>query len=263
MKSNYFLLFILIAAMACNSSNEDSEQDKGLTSEPVQTLQADTTSADTISMDTTQVEEEMEGEAQETPSTQTAAPAKPKPTTPKNNQNNHMEQGLFVKLKTTKGDILLKLEMEKTPLTVANFVGLAEGVIPNNAKPAGTPYFDGLTFHRVINDFMIQGGDPDGTGGGGPGYSFKDEFHPELTHSGPGILSMANRGPATNGSQFFITHVATPWLNGRHTVFGHVVEGQDVVNAIVQGDKIESVEVIRQGEAAKNFDAAAVFAANR
>lgn len=176
-----------------------------------------------------------------------------------NTEENDMEQGIFANINTTKGSILLRLEMKKTPLTVANFVGLAEGSIPNNSKPLGEPYYDGIVFHRVINDFMVQCGDPTGTGMGGPGYKFTDEFHPELRHTGPGILSMANGGPGTNGSQFFITHVATPWLDGKHTVFGHVVEGQDVVNAIAQGDKIETVEIIRKGEDAEAFDAAATF----
>ncbi|MFY0644491.1 MAG: peptidylprolyl isomerase [Bacteroidia bacterium] len=170
-----------------------------------------------------------------------------------------MENGLYAKMITSKGSILLKLEMDKTPLTVANFVGLAEGEIKNNARPEGTPYYDGLFFHRVIADFMIQGGDPVGNGSGGPGYQFRDEIDASLRHLGPGILSMANAGPGTNGSQFFITHKETPWLDGRHTVFGHVVEGQDVVDAIAQGDMIEKVEIIREGEEAKAFDALAVF----
>jgi peptidylprolyl isomerase len=147
------------------------------------------------------------------------------------------------------------LEFQKTPLTVANFVGLAEGTkdLGGGAKASGDHFYDGLKFHRVIPDFMIQGGCPLGTGTGGPGYTFPDEIDPTLTHSGPGILSMANAGPGTNGSQFFITHVATPWLDGKHTVFGHVVSGQDVVDKIEKNDVINSVEIIRVGEAAENF----------
>lgn len=181
-----------------------------------------------------------------------AAPAKDKK--PK------LEKGLYAEMTTSKGVILLWLEFEKTPLTVANFVGLAEGKIKNNAKAEGVPYYDGLKFHRVIPNFMIQGGDPAGNGTGGPGYKFKDECLPEFTFSGPGILAMANAGPGTNGSQFFITHVATSWLNTRHTIFGHVIQGQDVVNAIQGGDEIKSIKIIRKGKAAKKFKADKVFA---
>jgi peptidylprolyl isomerase len=160
--------------------------------------------------------------------------------------------GLFARINTDRGDIVVKLEFEKTPLTVCNFVALAEGKM---RVAGGKPYYNGLTFHRVIQDFMIQGGDPAGNGSGGPGYNFPDEIVPSLKHDGPGILSMANAGPGTNGSQFFITHVTTPWLDGKHTVFGKVVEGQDVVNAIEQGDKINSIIIIRNGSAAKKFKA--------
>lgn len=170
-----------------------------------------------------------------------------------------MTDGLYAELVTNKGTILLKLEFEKTPMTVANFVGLAEGKIENKAKSTGTPFYDGLKFHRVIPDFMIQGGDPQGNGTGGPGYSFQDEIDASLKHNKPGILSMANSGPATNGSQFFITHKETPWLDGKHAVFGNVVQGQEVVNAIAQDDVIEKVNILRKGKAAEAFDAPKVF----
>jgi len=171
-----------------------------------------------------------------------------------------LEKGLYAIIHTTKGDITLMLEYQKTPLTVANFVGLAEGKLDNKAREKGVPYYNGLKFHRVIKDFMIQGGDPAGNGSGGPGYQFKDEIVAELKHDKAGILSMANAGPRTNGSQFFITHKETPWLDGKHTVFGHVVSGQEVVNAIVQGDTIESVSIKRVGKEAKRFDAVKTFA---
>ena len=170
-----------------------------------------------------------------------------------------MENGIYAKFNTTKGSILVKLTYDKTPGTVGNFVGLAEGNLENDAKPQGKPYYDGLKFHRVIPDFMIQGGCPQGVGTGGPGYNFDDEFHPELRHDKQGVLSMANAGPGTNGSQFFITHVETPWLDKKHSVFGHVVEGQDVVDSIAQGDVIESIEIIREGEEAKNWNAIEAF----
>ena len=170
-----------------------------------------------------------------------------------------MENGIYAQITTSKGVILLKLTYDKTPATVANFIALAEGNQPNQQKPEGVPYYDGLTFHRVIPDFMIQGGCPLGTGTGDPGYRFDDEFHPSLKHNKPGILSMANAGPGTNGSPFFITHVPTPWLDGKHTVFGEVVEGQNVVDSIAKGDKIEKVEILRVGEAAQQWDALAAF----
>ena len=172
---------------------------------------------------------------------------------------NKMNNGIYAKFYTNRGEILVNLEFEKTPGTVGNFVALAEGNLENNVQPQGTPYYDGLTFHRVISDFMIQGGCPQGTGTGNPGYKFDDEFHPELRHDAPGKLAMANSGPATNGSQFYITHVPTPWLDNKHTVFGHVAEGQDIVDSVAQGDAIESLEIVRVGDEAQNWDAVAAF----
>jgi len=167
---------------------------------------------------------------------------------------------LYAEIETNKGNILVQLKFEKTPVTVANFVTLAEG--NNNyveEKFKGKPFYNNLKFHRVIADFMIQGGDPLGDGSGDTGYKFKDEIT-DLTFDKGGILAMANSGPATNSSQFFITHKETPWLNGLHTIFGHVVEnGMETVNAIVQNDDIKSITIIRKGEAAKKFDAVKVF----
>jgi len=160
--------------------------------------------------------------------------------------------GLFARISTAKGDIVVQLEYQKTPMTVCNFVALAEGKM---AVTMGKPFYNGLVFHRVIKDFMIQGGDPLGTGTGGPGYKFPDEIDSSLRLDGPGVLAMANAGANTNGSQFFITHVATPWLNGKHTVFGRVVQGQDVVNAIQQGDKMDKITIIRNGAQAAAFKA--------
>ncbi len=170
-----------------------------------------------------------------------------------------MNDGLYATLHTQKGTITLSLTYEQTPGTVGNFVALAEGNLENEVRPQGKPYYDGLNFHRVIPDFMIQGGCPQGTGVGGPGYQFDDEIHPELRHDRPGVLSMANAGPGTNGSQFFITHVPTPWLDGKHTVFGHVVEGQDVVDAVAQTDLIEKVEILRVGAQAQAWNAIEAF----
>lgn len=181
-----------------------------------------------------------------------------------------LQDGLYANLQTSKGNLLVKLEDQKSPVTVANFVGLAEGKIENKAKPKGQPFYDGTIFHRVIKNFMIQGGDPQGTGMGDPGYKFDDEKN-DLQHTGKGILSMANSGPNTNGSQFFITEVATPWLDGKHTIFGKVVGGENVIDDIANvetgaQDKpktnvvLEKVSVFGKGDAYKNYDPAKIFA---
>jgi len=171
-----------------------------------------------------------------------------------------LEHGIYAEFTTSKGIILIQLEFEKAPMTVANFVGLAEGKFTADTTEYKSPFYNGLKFHRVINDFMIQGGDPDGTGSGGPAHRFLDEIHPDLKHTGAGILSMANSGPNTNGSQFFITHKATPWLDGKHTVFGHVTAGLDVVNAIEQGDVMSEVKIIRKGRLARKWKASKQYA---
>ena len=186
-----------------------------------------------------------------------------------NNQEIKVGDGLYALFETSKGDIIIQLEMEKAPITVANFVALAEGNHPKVTVKKGEPFFDGLIFHRVIPQFMIQGGDPDGRGTGGPGYQFSDEFHPSLRHNGPGILSMANSGPGTNGSQFFITEVATNWLDDRHSIFGKVIAGLEKVTEIANAERdprdvpktpiTMNVKIIRQGKAAKEFDAPKVF----
>lgn len=176
-----------------------------------------------------------------------------------NGEKMKLEDGMYAKFTTDKGDILLKLHYDKTPMTVANFVALAEGNMKNTAKGEGEPFYDGLKFHRVIADFMIQGGDPLGSGAGDPGYKFADEIVAELKHDGPGVLSMANSGPNTNGSQFFITHKETPWLDGKHTVFGKVISGQEVVDKIAQNDVMQKVEIFRKGKEAKAFNALEVF----
>ena len=158
---------------------------------------------------------------------------------------------IYASIETSKGIIKTQLFFNLTPVTVANFISLAEGENKEvSDQYKGKKYYNGITFHRVIPDFMIQGGDPTGTGSGSPGYNFKDEFVDELKHDSAGILSMANAGPGTNGSQFFITHKETPWLDGAHTVFGNVVEGQDIVDKIEQGDSIINIEIIRQGNSA-------------
>jgi cyclophilin family peptidyl-prolyl cis-trans isomerase len=169
-------------------------------------------------------------------------------------------EGIFATIATNKGNITVQLFYTKTPVTVANFISLVEGKNPfvTVERLKGKPFFDGLKFHRVINDFMIQGGDPDGNGSGGPGYSFKDEFN-DSKFDKAGILAMANSGPATNGSQFFITHKDTPWLTGKHTIFGQVTQGMSIVNSIVQDDVITKITITRKGDLAKKFDAVKVF----
>lgn len=169
-------------------------------------------------------------------------------------------EGIFATILTNKGTIVVQLEFQKAPITVSNFVSLVEGTntFVTKEKQKGKPFYDGLKFHRVIKDFMIQGGDPDGNGSGGCGYSFKDEFS-DLKFDKGGILAMANSGPATNGSQFFITHKDTPWLNMKHTIFGHVVQGMDIVNLVAQDDVILKVTITRKGILAKQFDAPKVF----
>jgi len=178
------------------------------------------------------------------------------------NEHSKLPDGLYADIETSKGTITVALEFEKTPITVANFVSLAEGknnFVPDGYK--GKPFYDGLKFHRVVKNFVIQGGDPLGNGTGDAGYRFRDEIVPDLQFEKSGVLAMANSGPgtSTNGSQFFITHVPTPQLNGKHTIFGHVVNGMDVVNQIEQDDDIVSITIIRKGESAKKFDAAKVF----
>lgn len=175
-------------------------------------------------------------------------------------KHSNLPDGLYAEIETNKGSIIVELDYKKAPITVANFVTLAEGkneFVTESLRKK--PFFDGLKFHRVIEDFMIQTGDPLGTGSGDTGYKFKDEFS-DLKFDKGGVLAMANNGPGTNSSQFFITHVETPWLDGKHTIFGHVVDkGMEVVNKVVQGDNIVSVTIIRNGEAAKKFDAVKVF----
>ncbi|WP_310594876.1 peptidylprolyl isomerase [Flavobacterium sp.] len=176
-------------------------------------------------------------------------------------ENNNLPDGLYAKIETNKGEIIVQLDYEKAPITVANFVSLAEGKneFVTNENIKNRPFYDGLKFHRVIENFMIQGGDPLGTGSGDAGYHFKDEIT-DLRFDKGGVLAMANNGPATNSSQFFITHVETPWLDGKHTIFGHVVgNGMEAVNKILQDDYMSKVTIIRNGDAAKKFDAVKVF----
>ena len=170
-----------------------------------------------------------------------------------------LPDGVYARFSTSKGKILVFLEVEKAPMSSANFIALSEGKSTILGKEFNQPLYNGVKFHRVIKDFMIQGGDPQGTGEGGPGYKFYDEFHPDLKHLGPGILSMANSGPNTNGSQFFITHVKTSWLDNKHSVFGHVVEGQNVVDAIQQNDVIDSISILRIGKKYKKYNPSIIF----
>ena len=170
-----------------------------------------------------------------------------------------MNEGIYAKINTNKGQILLTLHYKLTPGTVANFIGLTEGKIDNTFRSKNEPFYNKLKFHRVIPEFMIQTGCPHGNGVGGPGYKFDDEFHNDLKHNKPGVLSMANSGKSTNGSQFFITHVPTQWLDNKHTVFGEVVEGQDVVNKIEQNDLMNSIEILRIGEDSIKWNALDVF----
>jgi cyclophilin family peptidyl-prolyl cis-trans isomerase len=190
-----------------------------------------------------------------------AKSTKPAVATAKKPAQANADQGIFAEIETSKGNITIQLEYQKTPVTVANFISLAEGTNASVTDPKlkGKPFYNGLKFHRVIADFMIQGGDPQGNGSGGPGYAFKDEFT-DAKFDKAGILAMANSGPKTNGSQFFITHKETSWLTGKHTIFGYVTKGQDVVNAIKQDDLINKITIVRKGAEAKKFDAAKVFA---
>jgi len=168
-----------------------------------------------------------------------------------------LPEGVYAEIVTDRGTITARLFFRKAPLTVGNFVGLAEGSMKwrdtRDGEIKQTKFYDGLSFHRVIKDFMIQGGDPLGNGTGGPGYYFPDEIVPALKHTKGGMLSMANMGPDTNGSQFFITHKATPWLDGRHAVFGEVIEGMKVVMSIRKEDRIKTIKILRIGREAKTF----------
>lgn len=180
-----------------------------------------------------------------------------------------LPNGVYAKMETSKGEMIIQFFDKEAPVTVANFVGLAQGTIENTAKPKGTPYYDGIIFHRVIKDFMIQGGDPTGTGMGDPGYKLDDEKN-DLKHEGKGFLSMANSGPNTNGSQFFITEVSTPWLDGRHTIFGKVIQGLETIDAIANVEKgaqdkpkedvvINKVTIFTKGEEYQNYNAEKIF----
>lgn len=167
--------------------------------------------------------------------------------------------GIFARVETPHGEFFIKLEDEKAPLSVANFIGLTDGTIDNKIKGPGEPYFDGMTFHRVEPNILIQGGDPLANGLGGPGYKFSQEIHPDLNHNESGTVAMANAGPGTNGSQWYVTMIPLPQLNGSYNIFGFVVEGLDIVKKIQRNDPMIKVEIIRNGEAAQNFDETKVF----
>jgi cyclophilin family peptidyl-prolyl cis-trans isomerase len=190
--------------------------------------------------------------AQDAPAEPTPPPATPEPAAEPAPEPD-LEPGIYADIDSSEGKMLLRLHYEKVPMTVINFISLAEGTGLSATRDGR--FYDGLSFHRCIPDFMIQGGCPQGNGTGGPGYKFADEFHPHLKHDGAGVLSMANSGPATNGSQFYITHKATPWLDNKHSVFGHIVSGQDVVNKIQKGATINKLNILRVGDAAKAFKA--------
>lgn len=168
------------------------------------------------------------------------------------------KEGIYAVINTNKGTIIVELFYKKAPLTVANFIALSEGIKP---EAKGKKFYDGLKFHRVVKDFMVQTGCPKGDGTGDPGYKFPDEFVADLKHDSPGILSMANSGPNTNGSQIFITHRETPWLDGKHTVFGKVIDDKqmEIVNKIEQGDVIKNIMIVRKGKEANDFDANVIF----
>jgi len=260
--SNLIFLFMFAALTACGSSNKADQSN--------QISEGDMDQTELIESDETPTGGTANNEGTQTEANTNVGSLGEESTELNSNMEetpkNEMAEGIYAQFKTNRGEILVKLEAEKAPLTVANFVALAEGKMPNEAKPMGTAYYNGLKFHRVISvangngqDFMIQGGDPQGTGAGGPGYQFRDEFHPDLKHDVPGVLSMANAGPGTNGSQFFITITPTPHLDNRHSVFGKVVKGIDIVNTTLQGDVMESVNILRVGKAAEDFDAMATF----
>ncbi len=175
-------------------------------------------------------------------------------------QHPELGEGLFAGIRTKYGTVYVRLAVDKAPLTVANFVGLAEGSISNTFRSSGKPYFDGLTFHRVEKGFVIQGGDPQANGTGGPGYQFRQEIHPDLKHNVAGTLAMANAGPGSNGSQFYLTMAPKPVLDGSYNVFGYVTQGLEYVYKVQRNDTIEAITIIRNGEVAEAFDAPKVFA---